>query len=61
MCTEWYNRFRRCGYTRFLRWDFHSVLLQRERTPEIGRACRRYRVRHRDSQEGWNCYQCIRE
>ena len=61
MCTEWHTRFRRCNHTRLLRWDYCSVLLQRERTPETGLACRKYKRRYRDSQEGWNCYQCMHE
>jgi hypothetical protein len=60
MCTEVHYRFRKCGHTRFFRWDYCSVIIPAQRTPETGHACRRYKLRYKDNQNSLNCFECIR-
>jgi hypothetical protein len=61
MCVENHYRFRRCGHTRFLRWDYCSVIVPKDRLPETGYACRRYKMKYKDNQEISNCFHCMRE
>jgi hypothetical protein len=61
MCTKIHYRFRRCSHTRFLRWDYCSVIIPSDRVPATGHACRRYKFRYKDNQEQMNCFECIRE
>ncbi|KAH7395300.1 hypothetical protein DE146DRAFT_103759 [Phaeosphaeria sp. MPI-PUGE-AT-0046c] len=61
MCTETHYLFRRCGHTRFLRWEYCSVILPPARIPATGRLCRLYRLKHKDNQEQSNCFECVRE
>jgi hypothetical protein len=61
MCVENHYRFRRCGHTRFLRWDYCSVIIPKDRLPETGYACRRYKLKYKDNQEKYNCFDCMRE
>jgi hypothetical protein len=60
MCTEIHSRFRRCTHTRLARWSYCSVLIPRDRTPAIGLACRRYKLRFEDNQNGMDCFECLR-
>jgi hypothetical protein len=61
MCVENYYRTRRCGHTRFLRWDYCSVIIPKDRLPETGHACRKYKLKYKDNQENYNCFDCMRE
>jgi hypothetical protein len=61
MCAEIHYLFRRCGHTRFLRWEYCSVILPLNRIPATGSSCRRYRLKYKDNQEQLNCFECIRE
>jgi hypothetical protein len=58
MCTEYQTRFRAYGHTQSPRWEYCAVLPQRERTPETGLACRRYKRQIRGSREEMNCFHC---
>ncbi|KAF2108001.1 hypothetical protein BDV96DRAFT_472949, partial [Lophiotrema nucula] len=57
MCTETLLRFRRCSHTRPLSLHYCTRLPRRSQSPETGRACPKYEVRFRDSQESYNCFQ----
>ncbi|KAF1846403.1 uncharacterized protein K460DRAFT_258096, partial [Cucurbitaria berberidis CBS 394.84] len=57
MCIEVYDRFRRCGHARFLRWDYCSVIIPADRLPDTGRACRRYKLRYKNSQDSAKCFE----
>ncbi|KAF2496663.1 hypothetical protein BU16DRAFT_458562 [Lophium mytilinum] len=61
MCTEWHHRFRRCGHTRFFRWEYCKMVKKHERSPEKGTACPKYSAKYRDNQEGYNCFVCLQE
>jgi hypothetical protein len=60
MCTEVHYRFRQCGHTRFLRWDYCSAITPCDQLPELRRACQRYKFKFKDNQESINCFECIR-
>tara|TARA_R110002003_G_scaffold232_7_gene16745 strand:- start:1913 stop:2179 length:267 start_codon:yes stop_codon:yes gene_type:complete len=45
---------------RFLRWDYCSVIIPADRLPATGRACRRYKLKYKDSQAGARCLECVR-
>lgn len=57
MCVEWHSRFRRCGHTRFLRWDYCTDV----QTDVTAQQCPRYECKFRDNQETYNCFECIKE
>ncbi|KAH3909535.1 hypothetical protein HBI56_060800 [Parastagonospora nodorum] len=61
MCTEILHRPRTCQHTSFLRWDYCSVIIPSDREPEVGRACRLYKVKYKRSHDGHNCFECARE
>jgi hypothetical protein len=61
MCIEIHCRFRRCGHTRFMRWDYCSVIIPADRLPKTGRTCRRYRLRYKNNQDAVNCFDCVWE
>ncbi|KAF2803139.1 uncharacterized protein BDZ99DRAFT_371108, partial [Mytilinidion resinicola] len=56
MCTEWHHRFRRCGHTRFFRWEYCKGTKKNERSPDKGTVCPRYSAKYRDNQQGYNCF-----
>ncbi|KAF1919922.1 hypothetical protein BDU57DRAFT_401943, partial [Ampelomyces quisqualis] len=59
MCTELHLRFHPCTHTRFLRWDYCSVIIPSHRIPETGCTCRRYRRRYKEDVSG-ECWECVR-
>jgi hypothetical protein len=61
MCTEIHHRFRPCHHTRFLHWDYCSVIIPSDRLPETGRACRRYKVKYKFNQHERGCFDCMKE
>jgi hypothetical protein len=61
MCIETHTRHRRCTHTRFLRWDYCSILIPTDRLPTTGRLCRRYKLRFQDAKKSEECVECARE
>jgi hypothetical protein len=59
MCTEWHHRFRRCGHTRFYRWEYCKRVKKKKEQPGKGRACPKYELKYRDNQKDFNCFVCI--
>ncbi|KAI2479587.1 hypothetical protein Ptr902_08852 [Pyrenophora tritici-repentis] len=61
MCTETYTHYIRCTHKQLQRWDYCAVLMPADRIPRTGRACRRYKLRHKDTFNNDACYECLRE
>ncbi|OCK94560.1 uncharacterized protein K441DRAFT_561017 [Cenococcum geophilum 1.58] len=61
MCTEWYYKSRQCNHTRFWRWEYCKEIEKEGQKPENAKACALFTDKFRDSQQSWNCYECIRK
>ncbi|KAH7356060.1 hypothetical protein BKA66DRAFT_388617, partial [Pyrenochaeta sp. MPI-SDFR-AT-0127] len=57
MCIETQRRFRRCGHTQLHCWRYCSVIIPSDRLPQTGRACRRYKLRYKHSQNSAKCFE----
>lgn len=58
MCIELHTRYRRCTHARLLHWTYCPILTPSQRQPSTGRACRRYKLRYKESNDNVGCFEC---
>lgn len=58
MCIELHTRYRRCAHTRLLHWTYCPILTPSQRQPSTGRACRRHKLRYKESNDNVGCFEC---
>jgi hypothetical protein len=58
MCIELHTRYRRCARTRLLHWTYCLILTPSQRQPSTGRACRRHKLRYKESNDNVGCFEC---